>query len=151
MPNLHLIETIDSQKLAKKLNSELEKAYPTPDGTAAETQHRLSVLVQVLTGGETSKFGVEPASVRELVTYIRQECPRLNFRGLMSMGLLHDVEGFRKMFQLRKELADEILPEEHFILSMGISADIEMAIAEGATEVRLGTTIFGARDYSKKD
>ena len=66
------------------------------------------------------------------------------------MGMLHDVEGFRKMAQLRKELADDLLPESEFVLSMGTSADFEMAIAEGATEVRLGTTIFGARDYSGK-
>ena len=66
------------------------------------------------------------------------------------MGLLHDVEGFRKMTNLKKELADDQLPEDQFVLSMGTSADFELAIKEGATEVRLGTTIFGARDYGTK-
>jgi len=53
------------------------------------------------------------------------------------------------MSKLKSELADENLTEGDFILSMGTSADFQLAIEEGSTEVRLGTTIFGARDYSK--
>ena len=68
----------------------------------------------------------------------------------MSMGMLCDVEGFRKMYKLKQDLVNDELKEEDFILSMGTSQDFEMAIQEGATEVRLGTTIFGARDYGAK-
>ena len=109
----------------------------------------LSVLIQVLTGGEDTKHGLEPDQVKGLVCFIRESCPKLRFKGLMSMGMLHDIEGFRKMYKLKTELADESLPETEFVLSMGTSADFEMAITEGSSEVRLGTTIFGARDYVK--
>ena len=67
----------------------------------------------------------------------------------MSMGMLNDIEGFKTVYKLKEELCDDQLPEEEFVVSMGTSQDYEMAIQEGSTEVRLGTTIFGARDYSK--
>ena len=66
------------------------------------------------------------------------------------MGALNDVEGFKTMASLRESLLDESLGREDFVLSMGTSADFEQAIIEGATEVRLGTTIFGARNYPAK-
>ena len=139
VPNLALIETVDSAKLATKLNTELlkiERAQPLP------------VLVQVHSGGEASKFGVEPAEVPTLVGHIQADCPQLKFSGLMSMGLLHDVEGFKMMAALKKDLLEKSgLTEETFLLSMGTSADYEEALLAGATEVRLGTTIFGAREY----
>lgn len=74
----------------------------------------------------------------------------LHFAGLMSMGALHDIEGFKTMAALRESLVNEDLTRDKFILSMGTSADYEDAIREGATEVRLGTTIFGARNYPAK-
>lgn len=66
----------------------------------------------------------------------------------MSMGKIGDREGFKQMRSLKDQLinADCGVKEEEFILSMGTSMDYEMAIEEGATEVRLGTTIFGARE-----
>lgn len=68
----------------------------------------------------------------------------------MAMGALNDIEGFKAMASLRDSLINEELKREDFILSMGTSADFEAAIKEGATEVRLGTTIFGARNYPAK-
>jgi PLP dependent protein len=82
VPNLRLVETVDSQKLAQKLNTECEKA---------ERPEPLPVLVQVLTNlGEGTKFGMEAKEVPGLVAFIREECPKLRFNGLMSMGRLHD-------------------------------------------------------------
>ena len=137
-----MIETVDSIKLATKLNKEIGKT---------ERKTPLPVLVQVHTGGEASKHGIEPEEVPSLITHIRQDCPLLQFSGLMSMGLLHDVEGFKTMAKLRQELLEMSgLTEDKFVLSMGTSADYEQAIIEGASEVRLGTTIFGAREYKNK-
>ena len=71
----------------------------------------------------------------------------------MAMGKVGDVEGFKQMRKLKEELLPKLLDEEYmkegteFELSMGTSQDFEQAISEGATEVRLGTTIFGARNY----
>ena len=66
----------------------------------------------------------------------------------MSMGLLHDIEGFKMMNALKNDLLEiSGLTEETFLLSMGTSADYEEAVLAGSTEVRLGTTIFGAREY----
>ena len=85
------------------------------------------------------------------MTHIQTDCPLLKFSGLMSMGLLHDVEGFKAMAALKQELMEQSgLTEETFQLSMGTSADYEEAVLAGATQVRLGTTIFGARDYPAK-
>ena len=134
-----MVESVDSLKLANKLNSECERI---------QRQERLRVLVQVHTGDEASKNGVEVKEVASLVDHIISECPKLHFYGLMAMGKLHDREGFREVVKLR----DELLPQSgldvnQFILSMGTSQDFEAALEEGATEVRLGTTIFGARNY----
>ena len=56
-----------------------------------------------------------------MIEFIRKECPKLKFNGLMSMGMLSDVEGFRKMYKLKQELINDELKEEDFILSMGTS------------------------------
>ena len=141
VPNLVLFETVDSEKLAGKLNKELTKLGRTSP---------LSVLVQVNTSGETTKAGVTTEQVPSLVSYIRTDCPMLRFNGLMAMGALNDVEGFRAMATLKTSLVTEDLTADNFILSMGTSVDYELAIQEGASEVRLGSTIFGARNYPAK-
>ena len=141
VPNLVLFETVDSEKLAGKLNKELTKLGRTSP---------LSVLVQVNTSGETTKAGVTTEQVPSLVSYIRTDCPMLRFNGLMAMGALNDVEGFRAMAALKTSLVTEDLTADNFILSMGTSVDYELAIQEGASEVRLGSTIFGARNYPAK-
>eukprot|EP00347_Sterkiella_histriomuscorum_P010275 403376924 len=141
IPNF-IIETIDSEKLATKINKECEKI---------QRKEKIGVLVQVLTSDEGTKHGAEQDKVGELVEFIYKKCPFLRFRGLMTMGRLHDVEGFKAMQGLREQLVHhyEIDPQS-FILSMGTSMDFEEAIYEGANEARVGSDIFGARDYSKK-
>ena len=66
------------------------------------------------------------------------------------MGAINDLDGFRTMAGLRDNLVSDELVLEDFVLSMGTSGDYEMAIQEGANEVRLGSTIFGARNYPAK-
>lgn len=119
LPHL-VIETLDSAKLASKLNKEALAIHrPEPIG----------VLVQVQTSDEGTKFGVEQDNVMGLVDFIYRECPMLRFRGLMTMGRLHDVDGFRTMQGIREQIQTrhEIEPEQ-FILSMGTSEDFEEAV-----------------------
>ena len=68
---------------------------------------RQPVLVQVYSGDEDTKHGVDKASLSDLVTYIVKDCPHLEFRGLMSMGKLHDIEGFR-VLPLSMTLLDDV-------------------------------------------
>mmetsp|Transcript_17739 Transcript_17739/g.30036 ORF Transcript_17739/g.30036 Transcript_17739/m.30036 type:complete len:126 (-) Transcript_17739:87-464(-) len=115
----------------------------------------LDVLIQVLlNNSEGTKHGVSREEAKALATHIQTDCPMLRFRGLMSMGEIGDVDEFRAMHTLKQEMLpsfEGVLSEEDFVLSMGTSQDYELAIKEGgANQVRLGTTIFGARDYSKK-
>lgn len=142
--SLH-IETVDTPKLAEKLNKEWAKVAGIPSDLS------LQVLVQVLSSDEDTKHGCDPEKVPELVSYIIKECPRLRFRGLMAMGKIGDIDGFRSVYQLKQKLIEEFkLDPESLILSMGTSADFEEAIVEGATEVRVGTVLFGARNYPQK-
>ena len=139
-PNLALFETVDSAKLASKLNKEL--------ALVNRTAGPLPVLIQVNTSQEGTKSGVDSAEVPALVSHIRTACPLLRFNGLMAMGAIGDIQGFETMAALRDILVGEDLSAGDFILSMGTSGDYEAAIQHGATEVRLGTTIFGARNYA---
>ena len=141
VPNLALFETVGPVKLATKLNKEWSNC---------ERPNPLHVLVQVNTSEEASKGGVSQTEVPELVNFIRTDCPVLKFSGLMAMGAVGDLEGFQVMKALRDTLVTDNLPAEQFILSMGTSGDFEPAIQNGATEVRLGSTIFGARNYPNR-
>jgi len=110
----------------------------------------LDVLVQVNTSGEKSKYGIAPEDAPELIKQLGQ-FPRLRVRGLMTLAMLSDdSEAVRGCFIQLRELRDSlqaIAPEgmELKELSMGMSGDFELAIAEGATIVRIGQAIFGAR------
>ena len=104
------------------------------------------------TSGEESKFGAHPDEVLTLVQQVAQ-LPTLHIKGLMTIGLFSaETEKVRVCFQLLKRLQQDIFalqlpnvaPHE---LSMGMSNDLETAIEEGATIVRVGTAIFGQRIY----
>lgn len=147
VPNLYMIETIDSDKLASKLQSACELA-----GRTRET--RLRVLIQVDTSGEDTKNGVEPSQVGTLATFIQEQCPLLQLRGVMTIGAPGDLTCFDRLVEARHVVAEAIgLSEEEeasLELSMGMSGDFPDAIARGATSVRVGSTIFGPRAYPPK-
>lgn len=137
------IQSIDRLSLAEKLNQRLLLENRT-----------MEVLIQVNTSGEQSKFGIPPQNAIELVKQVAQ-LPALKIRGLMTIGLFSaETEKVRHCFRLLKSLQTKIseinipnvLMKE---LSMGMSSDLETAIEEGATMVRVGTAIFGKR--SKPD
>lgn len=132
-PRAHVVHTIDAASLAR----ELSKRRPEASGV-------LDVLVEVNVGGEEQKHGVAPADVGPLLDQV-SATPGLALRGLMTMPP-HDPDAARRAFEDLVRLRDRSggaarLPE----LSMGMSEDLEIAVACGATLVRVGTAIFGGR------
>ncbi|MFQ6607826.1 MAG: YggS family pyridoxal phosphate-dependent enzyme [Fidelibacterota bacterium] len=132
------IDSVDSLKLAKKLSS-LGKARSSP----------LNILLQVNVDRDPAKKGFNPIATEDLLEVIDME--GLNVSGLMTIGTLTTDqfikrETFQKLRRLRTSLNNQLSPKrrlEH--LSMGMSGDFEIAIEEGATMVRIGTALFGAR------
>ncbi len=121
------IQTVDSPKLARRLEDELRS---------------LDVLIEVKLSAEAAKAGADPENVPALVESIRA-CPHLRLLGLMTMPpWSDDPEQSRPYFARLRALAEENrLPH----LSMGMSHDLEVAIEEGATIIRIGTALFGPR------
>ena len=135
------IDSIDSPELAQRLSriaNELGKIIP--------------VLIEVNTSGEKSKSGVEPENFSQLLdAVISQENLRLD--GFMTVGPLTDDEReIRNSFATLRTLSENARTRTGLILptlSMGMSGDFELAILEGNTMIRIGTLLFGPRDYSK--
>ncbi|CAI9676178.1 YggS family pyridoxal phosphate-dependent enzyme [Elizabethkingia anophelis] len=135
------IQSLDRIDLAEKLQQRLEAEDRTID-----------VLIQINTSGEESKFGIHPEKALELVKQV-SELSALKIKGLMTIGLFSaETEKVRTCFRLLKELQQQIISHnipgvEMNELSMGMSGDLETAVEEGATIVRVGTSIFGQRIY----
>lgn len=131
------VHSLDRLKVANKLNQ--HRAAENP----------LNVLIQVNLEAEASKGGVSPQALPELARAV-SELQNLRLRGLMFMPKVHeDCADQRAVFRQAKEVFDELRQSYPDIdqLSMGMSADMQAAIAEGATMVRVGTALFGARNY----
>ncbi|XP_063781525.1 pyridoxal phosphate homeostasis protein isoform X2 [Pseudophryne corroboree] len=147
VPNLHILETLDSVKLADKVNASWQRKGSV---------EKLKVMVQVNTSSEESKHGLAPSDTIGLVKHIKEKCLGLEFVGLMTIGSFgHDItQGHNPDFQLllkqREEVCETLgLPLDAVELSMGMSSDFEHAVEVGSTSVRIGSTIFGERVYSK--
>lgn len=137
----HAVDSLDSVKLADRLNAAAEKE-----------NKKIRVLIEMNLGGEESKSGITPES-RDLEDLLLA-APRfeaLEFRGLMTVPpFTDDAQGARPYFRRLRELRDSIarrkLPGISMeVLSMGMSHDFEVAVEEGSTCVRVGTAIFGER------
>jgi pyridoxal phosphate enzyme (YggS family) len=135
------VDSVDSLKLAEKLNA-----------AAQALGKRLTVLIELNVGGEEAKSGVALGSQDlEDLLHATPGLEALEFRGLMTVPpYTDDPEGarpyFRKLRELRDTIAARKLPAINMdILSMGMSHDFEVAIEEGSTRVRVGTSIFGER------
>lgn len=135
------VQSLDRLELAEKLHRRLLLENKTID-----------VLIQVNTSNEESKFGVNPDNAIELARQI-SSMETLKIKGLMTIGLFSsETESVRKCFRLLKNIQQQIramdIPNiEMHELSMGMSNDLETAIEEGATIIRVGTAIFGERIY----
>lgn len=135
------VHTIDRDKIAQRLNDQ------RPAGMAP-----LQVLIQVNTSGEQSKSGITDEQVFALAELI-SSLPNLTLRGLMSIP--ENVSDYQSQYAAFKQLAElqQQLQQKYpsvDTLSMGMSGDMDAAIAAGSTIVRIGTAIFGARDYNQK-
>lgn len=130
------VQSLDRLELAQALHRRL-----------AIEGRTLDVLVQVKTSPEESKHGVSPSELPALLERLRA-FPTLHVRGLMTLAVPSDDPGpVRACFRQLRELRDAAAAQGHELLrlSMGMSGDFALAIAEGATEVRIGTAIFGRR------
>lgn len=146
VPNLSVIQTVDSEKLANKLNEGCAKYR---EGRAVE------VYVQVNTSGEASKSGTEPGEATvALARHIAEKCPLLKLGGLMTIGMLDYTsrpENFECLMRCRNDIATALsMPADDLELSMGMSGDYVNAIRMGATTVRVGSSIFGERYLPSK-
>lgn len=131
------VHSVDRLKIAQRLSDQRPAHLPP-----------LNVCLQVNVSDEQSKSGCSESEARELVAAI-SALPRLHLRGLMCIPApSDDPAAQRAAFARLRRLRDELDPRMD-TLSMGMSQDLEAAIAEGATWVRIGTALFGARDYGR--
>ena len=131
------IDSIDTIKLAKKINSTLQ-----------ETKKKVECLIEINTSGEPQKHGFQPQITSELISCF--DFKQLKIVGLMTVGPNTDNElSKRAAFILLRELKNNINNELGFQvlkeLSMGMTNDYDLAIKNGATFIRIGTGIFGKR------
>ena len=144
MGRAHLIHSVDSYRLAEEISNQSVKHQVTTD-----------ILIEVNIAGEETKFGTTRAEAIALVEEAAK-LPNLNICGLMTIApFVENPEDNRKYFRQIRELSVDIKQKnidnvDMRILSMGMTGDYEVAIEEGSTMVRVGTGIFGERDYGQK-
>ena len=140
-----MIHSVDSLKLAEEI-----------DKRAAQHGLTMDILIQVNSAMEESKFGITTDETGQMIKDILDNCPNVRIRGLMCIAPYEDnPEDAKVYFDEVKKLYDEYSRIDHpnldfKYLSMGMSNDFEVAIEAGSHLIRVGTMIFGARDYSKK-
>lgn len=138
----HLIHSVDSVHLAKEIEKE-----------AVKKEVIANILLQVNIAEEETKFGIHEDAVYELVDAVK-DMPHIHVMGLMTIApFVENPEEnriyFRKMYQLSLDIKSKCIDNiDMNVLSMGMTNDYEVAIEEGATMIRVGTAIFGARNYN---
>ena len=139
-----MIHSVDSVKLAQAIDKEAVK----------HNVKEVPILIQVNFAHEDTKFGLDPKDVEDVIKEI-SKLEHVKIKGLMQIApFVDDPEDNRKYFRAMKQLSVDI-KNKNFdnvnmsILSMGMTNDYEVAIEEGATMVRVGTAIFGARNYAQ--
>lgn len=140
-PFIDTIQSVDSEKLLSEINKE-----------SGKSNRIIKVLLQVKIAAEESKFGLEIAEAKDLFQqYVEGHFPNVEITGLMGMATFTDDEQqVRNEFSILKGLFDELNQSKTLnTLSMGMSDDFPIAIECGANSVRVGSAIFGRRDYSK--
>lgn len=157
---LWAVESVDTEKKASLLDKgwgERAEFKQKENGANEPPDRRLRVFVQVNTSGEENKSGIQPGEpTLELCRFIREKCPRLKLQGLMTIGAIarskattpeNENEDFACLRDTRDMVVEKLSlkGEDTLELSMGMSNDFEGAIAMGSNQVRVGSTIFGAR------
>ncbi|ESE29668.1 pyridoxal phosphate enzyme, YggS family [Eubacterium brachy ATCC 33089] len=139
---VHLIHSVDSMKLAGEINKR-----------AGQVGKTVNVLIQINSAGEESKFGIETEETEMMVKQILDECENIKICGLMCIAPFdEDPDNVREYFRVVKEQYDELAKIDHEnlefkYLSMGMSHDYRVAVSEGSNMVRIGSAIFGRRNY----
>ena len=134
-----LIHSVDSYHLAQ----EIEKR-------ASQKDLVKDILIQVNPEDEETKFGIDPREVDTLIAEIKENCPHIRIRGLMCIAPFYDdPNDCRPAFEKVREIYDRY--DDFDYLSMGMSSDFEVAIEEGSNCIRVGTAIFGNRDYRSEE
>ncbi len=140
-----MIHSVDSYKLAAEINKR-----------AASHGKTMDILIQVNSAQEESKFGITTDETEKLISEILETCENINIRGLMCIApYADDPEEIKVYFEEVKKQYDEFGKIEHprldfKYLSMGMSHDFQVAIEAGSNLVRVGSAIFGERNYSNK-
>ena len=138
-----LIHSVDSIRLAEAIEKE-----------AAKRNIEVNILIEVNVAGEESKFGVSPEELPKFVQEVAK-FPHIRVQGLMTIApFVENSEENRGIFESLRKLSVDIKEKKvdnitMRVLSMGMTNDYSVAVEEGATMVRVGTGIFGARDYSR--
>ncbi len=145
IPFVHLIHGVDSEKLLREINKQAQKANRIAD-----------VLLQVHISSETTKFGLDQNELREILEGEEVKMlTNIRINGLMGMGSFTDhTETVQTEFNSLKQLFDQYTQSKSSnidlqVLSMGMSGDYEIAVGSGSTLVRIGSLIFGERNYAK--
>ena len=142
VPHAAMVHSCSTQSVAEEINRLSEKSGIKTD-----------ILIQINTSGEISKSGIEPDAIQSFLELII-DLKSLHLRGLMTIPTAtDDIKQLIKEFTLLRSIHEQVksyIPESHDwnVLSMGMSDDFPIAIQEGATHVRIGTAIFGARNYA---
>ena len=141
---VQMIHSVDSLELAKEI-----------DTRAARHQRKVDILLQVNVSGEETKFGISPDKVNEYISVL-SGMENIALKGLMTIApYAQDPQDVRPVFRNLYNIYIDIKSKRYDnvsmdYLSMGMSNDFEVAIEEGANVVRIGTSIFGKRDYSQR-
>lgn len=141
-----MIHSVDSLKLAKEI-----------DKRAKQHDLTMDILVQVNSARDENKFGITTEETEELISQIAEECSNLRIRGLMCIAPYEEnVDDARPYFAAVKKIYDEYSEVKNEkvdfqYLSMGMTNDFQVAVEEGSNLIRVGTAIFGNRDYRKEE
>ena len=136
---ISLIESVDSEKILKEIDKE-----------ALKNNRKINVLLQVKIAKEDTKFGLTIDEAEDIFkNYLKGNYPNIEIKGLMGMAsFVEDETQIREEFGILKQLFDELSESKPLeILSMGMSGDFPLAIECGSNSVRVGSAIFGERNY----
>lgn len=136
---VHLIHSVESERLLKEINKQ-----------AKRFERVIPCLLQIKIAEEETKFGLDKEEAENILKTYREKFENIQIIGVMGMATFtDDMEQVRREFKSLKNVYDQFqtLDDDIQILSMGMSGDYELAIEEGSNMVRVGSAIFGERDY----
>ncbi|OTA87068.1 hypothetical protein M434DRAFT_399625 [Hypoxylon sp. CO27-5] len=161
IPNLWCVSSVDTEKKAQLLDKYRGEFISSSSSTSSSSSsspnsapEKLNIHVQVNTSGESSKSGCAPGDATVALCRFVEAAPNLHLLGLMTIGAIarsvattpeNENEDFLRLREQRDLVRKELGLERELELSMGMSEDFEGAVAMGSSEVRVGSTIFGAR------